>query len=93
VSAARHAYGAQGVAVAEERTSVASGMLPLLILVIGLAAATVWFVALHALEKPPAEQSCEVVFVRSGTTRCVEKPVPRSRAMVQKSKPSRRAKH
>jgi hypothetical protein len=92
VSAARHAYGAQGVAVAEERTSVASGMLPLLILVIGLAAATVWFVALPALDKP-AEQSCEVVFLRSGTTRCVEKPVPRSRAMVQKSKPSRRVKH
>ena len=33
----------------------------LLVLVLGLAAATVWFVALPALDRAPAGRSCEVV--------------------------------
>jgi hypothetical protein len=82
-----------GVAVAEERPSMASGVLPLLILVIGLATATVWFVALPALEKPPAERSCEVVFLRSGSIKCVEGLMPRSRAVPEKPKQSSRSKH
>jgi len=67
-------------------------VLPLLILVIGLAAATVWFVALPALDKPPrAERSCEVFVLKSGSTRCVPK-LAKSRAL-QKTKQSSRPKH
>jgi hypothetical protein len=70
---------------------VASSLLPLLILVVGLAAATVWFVALPALDKPPAKRSCEVFVLKSGSTRCVPEPVPGSRAAPAKS--TTRAKH
>jgi hypothetical protein len=65
-----------------------------MILVIGLAAATIWFVALPALDKPArAERSCEVFVLRSGSTRCVPKAMPGSRAVPQKHKSSSRAKH
>ena len=43
----------------------------LLVLVLGLAAATVWFVALPALETAPAGRSCEVVITQSGAPDCV----------------------
>jgi hypothetical protein len=66
-------------------------VLPLLILVVGLAVATVWFVALPALDKPPAKASCEVVVLKSGSPACVPEPMPRSRAVPHKS--SSRAKH
>ena len=67
-------------------------MLPLLILVIGLAAATIWFVALPALDKAPSvERACEVFVLKSGSTRCVHKPMPGSKAAHQKtaSRPKR----
>ena len=79
VSAARHAYGVAGVEVDDERPSALRSvlqLLPLLTLVVALAAATVWFVALPALAGPPAERSCEVVFLKSGKTKCVAQPKP-----------------
>lgn len=85
------AYGAPEVAVAHEDSGVASGVLPLLILVIGLAVATVWYVALPAFDNPRAERSCEVVVLTSGAPACVPGPMPGSRATPQKS--TSRAKH
>ena len=46
--------------------------MPLLMLVVGLAAATVWFVALPALEPSPARRTCEVIVLEPGTIKCVE---------------------
>jgi hypothetical protein len=86
--AARHVHGVATVAEAHPREP--SPVLPLLLLVIGLAAATVWFVALPALEKPPPGRSCEVFVLRSGTTKCV--PQAGARALAKKPKPARRAK-
>lgn len=54
---------------------------PLMILVLVLAVATVWFVALPALDEPPPGRTCEVVFLKGGTTRCIEPPVPGMRAV------------
>ena len=47
------------------------GVVALLLLVLGLAAATVWFVALPALDQAPAGRSCEVVILKSGAPDCV----------------------
>jgi hypothetical protein len=92
VSAARPVYGVADVAAASARPNVASGVLPLLILVIGLAVATVWFVALPALDKPPrAARSCEVIVLERGSTKCVPKPTRRSLAVQLKAKPTSRA--
>ena len=75
VSAARHAYGLSTGAVADEGPGERSGFLPLLLLVIGLAAATTWFVAVPALAtQPRAERSCEVFVVGQGSTRCITRP-------------------
>ena len=52
-----------------------------MILVIGLAVATMWFVVLPALEEPPPVRTCEVVFLEGGTTSCIEPPVPGMRAL------------
>jgi hypothetical protein len=94
VSAARHSYGvAGGVAVASDRPSAVSVVLPLLALVIGLAVATVWFVALPAFERSPAKRSCEVFVLKSGSTRCVPEPTLGSRAAPRGPKPSSRAKY
>ena len=72
MSAARyaHAYGLPEVAVAGQRSDGPSAVLPLLILVIGLAAATIWFVALP-IYHPSATvgRSCEVYVMPSGTTK------------------------
>ena len=47
-------------------------MLPLLVLVVGLAAATVWLVALPLLDRSPrAERPCEVYVMPSGKVKCV----------------------
>jgi hypothetical protein len=92
VSAARHAH-APGVAIANERPSEVSNALPLLILVIGLAAATIGFVAIPVLDKPSrAERSCEVFVLKSGSPRCVPNPMLGSR-VPQKPKTSGRAKN
>jgi hypothetical protein len=76
--------------VADPRSGDPSPVLPLLMLVAGLAAATVWFVGLPALEEPPPGRSCEVYVLRSGATKCV--PKPGTRAVAKKPKPARRAK-
>jgi hypothetical protein len=88
----RPVYGLPDRAVSDERARLGSGVLPLLVLVVALAAATVWYVALPALDtRPSARRSCEVVFLASGKTRCV--PNPGSQAVSGKPKLSRRAKH
>lgn len=76
-----------------ERSRASTGVLPLLLLVVGLAVATVWYVGLPALEATPrAERSCEVIVLRSGTTKCVSDPTRGSRA-AQHASTGRRAKH
>lgn len=66
-----------------------SALLPLLLLFVALAAATVWFIAVPALAKPAAVQrACEVVVLRSGTTKCVKDPTHGKRALAHK-KPAR----
>ena len=59
-------------------------VLALLVLVLGLAAATVWFVALPALEKAPA-RSCEVVILKSGAPDCVSEVTRSSQRAPQKA--------
>ncbi|MCZ7588470.1 MAG: hypothetical protein M5U27_06340 [Gaiella sp.] len=70
------AYGLPEATVAKEASRAPSGALPLLLLlVVALAAATVWFVALPALARSSSPaRSCEVVVLRSGTTKCVRDP-------------------
>jgi hypothetical protein len=86
MSAARQAVlGASGGAVERRPEHGPSPVIPLLIMVLGLAIATIWFVALPALETQPPGRTCEVVFRKDGTTKCVEKP---SRTAM-KHKPSR----
>jgi hypothetical protein len=73
--------GASDAAVAQEarapveESSGPSPFIPLLIVVLGLAVATLWFVAIPAAtEKPVAKRTCEVVFLKSGKTKCVKSP-------------------
>lgn len=85
--AAKHAraYGLPEVAVAGTPREP-SGLLPLLILVIGLAAATIWYVALPVLQTPASmRRSCEVYVMPSGTTRCAPYWTPESAAAKQRS--------
>jgi hypothetical protein len=73
------AYGLPEVAVGSERLDELSPVLPLLILVIGLAAATIWFVWLPLTHGPTNQgRSCEVYVMPSGVTKCVPygKPLP-----------------
>jgi hypothetical protein len=68
-------------------------VLPLLILVLGLAVAAVWFVALPAFDhQHRTERSCEVVVLRSGSSACVRDPTRGSRAVRHKPNHSGRAK-
>lgn len=85
MSAARPAYGLPDVAVADEPRRVVGSVLPLVILVLGLAAATIWFVALPALDKQPAGRTCEVVVLKSGSTACVDDPTRASQALPRHS--------
>ena len=66
-------------------------MLPLLILVVGLAAATMWYVALPILEKESPRRSCEVIVLKSGLTRCVPSHIGGSKAVPRKAESSHRA--
>lgn len=76
-----HAYGVPEATLADA-PSGASGFLPLLILVVGLAIATVWYVALPAFDEPVAKKrSCEVVVLASGSIKCVAKPMHRAQAV------------
>ena len=96
MSAAGQAHVASGVAVASESTSAAGSVappakerspaLPLLVLVVGLAAAAIWFVALPQLNKPvPVQRGCEVIVLESGNTRCVANPKTGSKAVPKKA--------
>ena len=72
---ARSGYGLPEVVGADAHSGAPSGLLPLLLLFVGLAVATVWYVALPAFAKPArVERSCEVVVMKSGTTKCVLDP-------------------
>jgi len=66
---------------------------PLMILVIGLAAAATWFVALPQLDKPATVQrSCEVIVLETGKTRCVANPKTGSKAAAKNARSAKRAK-
>ena len=92
MSAARHAYEPSGVAVVQEAPR--SNAILLLILVLGLAAATIWFVALPTLDKalatPAPKSSCAVVVVESGVSRCVKRSVPLTAKTSKQSNDSKR---
>ncbi len=76
MSAARPLYGVAGGVAASEQPREHSPLLPLLIIFVALAAATVWFVALPAFDKEPqATRTCEVIVLQSGSTKCVRNPV------------------
>ena len=72
-------------APARERAREPSPVVPLMILVLGLAVATMWFVVLPALDQPRRGRTCEVVFLKDGTTRCIEPTVPGMRAVPPQS--------
>ena len=78
------AYGLPEVAVGSEPLDDASPVLPLLLTVIALAAATIWFVWLPMTHKATGT-SCEVYLLASGTTKCVPYGKPGSWATHQKS--------
>ena len=97
MSAAGQAHVASDAGVANERagaggavaptTKERSPVLPLMALVIGLAAAATWFVALPQLDKPATVQrSCEVIVLESGKTRCVANPKTGSKAASTKTR-------
>lgn len=78
---AQPVYGLPEGAVTDDRSRAPSAVLPLMILFVVLAAAAVWYVALPAFAKPVrAERSCEVIVLKTGTTKCVQNPTHRSRA-------------
>lgn len=71
--AAKPVYGVLDVASTNERADEHRTVVALLLLVIGLAAATMWFVALPLFDKPNgAPQACEsFVLTNDGVIRCV----------------------
>ena len=71
--AAKPVYGVLDVASATERTDEDRTVIALLFLVTGLAAATIWFVALPLFDAPNgAPQACEsFVLTDDGVIRCV----------------------
>ena len=92
MSAAPDAYGLADPAVADERSRLPSGTLPLLFCVLVLAAATIWFVARPMLDRPPETQrTCEVLVFKSGT-KCVPRPSLASKPVAQEPKGSGAAK-
>jgi hypothetical protein len=82
-------YGIPEATVPNARSGP-SGVLPLLVLVVVLAAAAVWYVALPAFDQPVAQKrTCEVVVLASGATACVEAPGRKAKTA---HKPAGRAK-
>ena len=71
VTATGPQLGVSGVAVADEEPRPNRGVLPLLIVFIGLAVATVWFVVVPALDRPkPPARPCDTFIVsKSGSAR------------------------
>lgn len=83
--AAKPVYGEVNVAFSNERSDEASTVIALLFLVTGLAAATLWLVALPLLDQPHrAAQTCEMfVLTKSGVTRCVPDTTPETPARTE----------
>jgi hypothetical protein len=78
---AQPVYGLSDGAMTDDRSRAPSAVLPLMLLFAALAAAAVWFVALPAFAKPVrAERTCEVIVLKTGTTKCVHNATHRSRA-------------
>jgi hypothetical protein len=73
VPAAKPVYGVLAVDSANERTEESRTVVALLLLVTGLAAATMWFVALPLFDTPNgAPQACaSFVLTDDGVIRCV----------------------
>ena len=87
---AQPAYGLPEATLGNEHSGAPSPLIPLLLLCIGLAAAAVWFVALPALAKPArAERTCEVIVLKSGTTKCVHEAGSRNAAPAAHTHPKR----
>ena len=84
MSEIRPVYGLPGEDASHEQEDVARRALPvpLLLLFVGLAVATIWFVARPALdESPPATPPCaKVVVAESGAARCADRATPGSPA-------------
>ncbi len=79
------AYGLPEVAVGRDGVD-ASPVVPLLLVVIALAAATIWFVWLPLVDKSAnTRRSCEVYVLPSGSTKCVPYWTPESAAAKQES--------
>jgi len=75
----RPVYGLPEGTAPSDLSRAPSPLLPLLLLFVVLAAASVWFVALPAFAKPVrAERSCEVIVLATGTTTCVRNPTHRA---------------
>jgi hypothetical protein len=71
------AYGLPEATLGNEHSGTPSPLIPLLLLCIALAAAAIWFVALPAFAKPAqAARTCEVIVLKSGTTKCVHERGP-----------------
>ena len=85
--AAKPVYGVLDVDSARERTEESRTVVALMLLVTGLAAATIWFVALPVLDRPSgAPQACEsFVLTDDGVIRCV----PESTLGTATSRPQR----
>ena len=80
--------GVSGVAVADEEPRPNRGVPLLLIVFIGLALATLWFVVVPALDKPrpPAGPCGTFIVSKSGSARCVD--VPTTAAQSPNASPS-----
>lgn len=66
------AYGLPDALVESARPKAPSPIIPLFLLVVGLAVATVWYVALPAFATSArVERTCEVYVLKSGATKCV----------------------
>jgi hypothetical protein len=91
VSAARHAHGFSVPAADEQAGAASSPVIPLLVVVLGLAIATVWFVAIPLVNRPAhVERGCEVIVLASGKTKCVASVKGGRNAVHAKSKPPKR---
>jgi len=78
-------YGLPSDTVSDSRPP--NALFPLLLLFVALAAATVWFVAVPAFAKPVnAKATCEVIVLKSGTTKCVKDPTHRQKSSAHKGR-------
>jgi hypothetical protein len=72
-------YAAPDVAATHDEPGPNRALLPLLVVFVGLALATVWLVVLPALHTPkaksPARPCASFIVSKSGSARCVDAPV------------------